>query len=484
MTVSHRIPPAVVAAGLAELPLMLADVPQVVARLLRDVGLPTRDCDEPVPPGGATGRFVLIDSRHRGASERQRRAAAESRQVVDVRDLAERCDDLEEPTPGTRHGRRWSQNARRFVERLKQALETRGGVWARLTDFPYPYRGALCVAVEYPPELSETRTPPTAEWAAESLGTDPSSRKIQSELSRLVPLFGPHATHLLPVAQPPLGFQDVLDAAESPPEFGWRITSDDCAPSSRRTLAAWREARARWSRHGLVPRSLFVAESGPSRRGVAGPSPQALLDLGLPVRLRRDDSGPWVGAGLAGVAGLPWVDLGLAPLPAAADAARRVAELYHAGQPVLMLAQAGALELESEWRALQRACQTYSLLWRTSLTEWTHWWTARREVEFAVWRTSAGLVARAPHPLPPGDWGWELWRGSHHATLPLSGAIQPISENGLPLGLAGERHPGGLSVPRAGAGIEPVPSRPRWRGLKEWLHSLTLFRDQGKGVVP
>ena len=51
-------------AGLAELPLMLADVPQGVGRLLRDVGLPTRNWDEPVPAGAGRGRFVLINSRH------------------------------------------------------------------------------------------------------------------------------------------------------------------------------------------------------------------------------------------------------------------------------------------------------------------------------------------------------------------------------------------------------------------------------------
>jgi hypothetical protein len=461
----------------------------VVARLLRDVGLPTRDCDEPVPPGGATGRFVLIDSRHRGVSGRLRRAAAESRAVLDVRDLAGRCDDLEEPTSGTRHGRRWSPAARRFVERLKQALETRGGVWARLTDFPHPYRSALCVAVEYPPELLPAGTLAPADLAHQKLcserqPTPQSSAEKQSELSRLVRLLGPHTTHLLPPTQPPLGFDRDLHEEDTGPEFGWRITRDDGAPSSRQTLAAWREARARWSRLGQMPHSLFVADSARSRRTIPGLSPQALLDLGLPIRLQRDELGPWVGAGLAGGAGLPWVDLGLAPLPAAADAARWVGDLYRAGQPVLVLAQAGAPELEAELRALLQACQSCSLLWRTSMAEWAHWWTARRGVEFAVWRTSTGHVVRAPHPLPPGDWGWELWRGSHHAALPLTSAAQSIPENGLPLGLAGDRHPGGLSVPRAGAEIEPVPSRPRWRGLKEWLHSLTLFRNQGKGVVP
>jgi hypothetical protein len=476
-------------ASLAELPLMLADVPQVVARMLRDVGLPTRDWDEPVPPGGAVGRFVLVDSRHRDVSGRMRRAAAESQMVLDVRDLAGRCDDLEEPTPGTRPGRRWSSAARRFVERLKQVLESRGGVWARLTDFPHPYRSALCVAVEYPPELSAggsppAGSPPTAEVATEHAFAVESSREPLCTLSRLVSLFGPHTTHLLPLALPPLGFDRDLGEGDARPEFGWRITREDWARSSRRTLAAWREARARWNRLGLVPHSLFVAESGTSRRAVAGPSPQSLLDLGLPLRLQREESGPWVGAGLAGGVGLPWVDLGLAALPAAADAKTWVADLYRAGQPMMVLAQAGAPELEAEWGALRQACHSCSLLWRTSLAEWAHWWTARRGVEFAVWRTPTGHVVRAPHPLPPGDWGWELWRGHHYATLPLSSAAQSMPEHRLPLGLAADRHPGGLSVPRAGAGTEPVPSRPRWRGLKEWLHSLTLFRDQGKGVVP
>lgn len=456
---------------------MLADVPQVVARLLRDVGVPTRDCDEAVPPGGAVGRFLLIDSRHRGAAQRMRRAAAESREVLDVRDLAGRCDDLEEPTPGTRQGRRWSSAARRFVERLKQTLEARGGVWARLTDFQYPFRSVLCLAVEYPGD-----------------GSSPGSESpdLGGEIFRLIHSLDPHTTHLFPLAQSGGGIAPSLGGCDPLPEFGWRITREDCASSSRKTVAAWREAQARGGRLGHVPHSLLVADNANNRRRGAGPSPQALLDLGLHVRLQRDESGPWVGAGVgagagAGLAGapvLPWVDLGLAPLPSVADATRRVGELYRAGQPVLVLAEAGTPELAAELRALDQASQTYPLLWRTSLAGWAHWWIARRGVEFAVWRTPEGYVVRAPHPLPPGDWGWELWRGNHCATLPLSSQILSIPENGLPLGLAFDRHPGGLSVPRTGAEIEPVPSRPRWRGLKAWLHSLTLFRDQGKGVVP
>ena len=459
MTVPVPTPP-----GFAELPLMLADVPQVVARLLRDVGLPTRDCDEPVPPGGATGRFVLIDSRHRGATRRLRQAATESHEVLDVRDLAGRCDDLEEPNPGTRHGRRWAPAARRFVERLKQVLESRGGVWARLTDFPYPDRGVVCLAVEHPSAKSAPET-----WAEVFHGVDS---------------FGPHTTHLLPLGPPPGEMEGALGGGDPSPEWGWRITPEDCASTSRKTVAAWRAALARWSRQGRVPHCLLVADSPASRRGVPSPSPQALLDLGLHVRLQRDEWGPWVGAGLAGEPVLPWVDLGLAPLPSVGDASRWVGDLYRAGQPVLVLAESGGPELAAELRAFDQACQSWPLLRRTSLAAWGHWWTARRGVEFAVWRTATGPVVQAPHPLPPGDWGWELWRGNHFAALPLTSAVQSIPENGLPLAFAGDRHPGGLSVPRTGAEIGPVPPRPRWRGLKAWLHSLTLFRDQAKGVVP
>jgi hypothetical protein len=37
-----------------------------------------------------------------------------------------------------------------FLERLKKAIESEGGVWARIADFPFPYQGVVCLNGELP----------------------------------------------------------------------------------------------------------------------------------------------------------------------------------------------------------------------------------------------------------------------------------------------------------------------------------------------
>jgi hypothetical protein len=37
-----------------------------------------------------------------------------------------------------------------FLERLKKALESEGGLWARIADFPFPYQGVVCTNGEWP----------------------------------------------------------------------------------------------------------------------------------------------------------------------------------------------------------------------------------------------------------------------------------------------------------------------------------------------
>jgi hypothetical protein len=433
-------------AGFAELPLLLADVPQGIGRLLRDVGLPTRDWEEPVPAGGARGRFVLIDSRQRGTGRRLRGPGGEGLEILDLRELAPRCDDFEETLTRPTQGRHWSPAAQQFLGHLKQALEERGGVWARLADYPFPFQSVLAVGIEYTPE---------------SVGEYP---QLARELSS-------HTTHFLPLGEPPARSAGPVGEEGTRGEVGWRITRHDCSSSNRRTVAGWQSARVRWSRAGAVPVGLLLEDSVTSL-----PSPQALLNLGLHLRVQSHEGGPWVGAGLAGCTLAPWVDVGAHLLVAPTDSLDWMTEQYQHGQPLFVLARAGSSGLANELRAFERDCQRCSLLWQTSLSGWAHWWGARRGAEFALWRTPLGYTVQTPHPLPPGDWGLELWRGSHFATLPLSAVCRSIAEDGLPFTLGSRRHPAGLAVARIGSMVDPVTSRPHWSGLGEWLHSWSLFR--------
>ncbi|RPI80623.1 MAG: hypothetical protein EHM42_11870, partial [Planctomycetaceae bacterium] len=209
-------------AALPELPLMLADLPRGVERLLRDAGVPAAPLPREALAAAGAGRFVLFDSSRRASVAQWNAARAQGLQGIDLRELCTRCDELESVAP-IPHGHGWTEAAGRLLARLKSAIEHSGGIWARLADFPFPYQSALCLAVEYSEEFS-------GELAGFSTGLPPET------------------THFVPSRYRPIAAE--FGTAGPPAQVGWRVGPEDCLSSSRRTVSHWKTRLDRFHEAG------------------------------------------------------------------------------------------------------------------------------------------------------------------------------------------------------------------------------------------
>jgi hypothetical protein len=144
-------------AAILELPLHLAGVSDQVADWLLQAGLPvvrlgeesfTSTGFEPFPSGNSAVRSTLYDSRD-----------ASSRQVVKSHpkpgccqiDIAAWVNKIQNPLKLFKKNQIPAPPARLdFLERLKKAIESEGGLWARIADFPFPYQGVVCLNAEGP----------------------------------------------------------------------------------------------------------------------------------------------------------------------------------------------------------------------------------------------------------------------------------------------------------------------------------------------
>jgi hypothetical protein len=140
------------------LPLVLAEVPPLLRRMLRQEGVPT--VEHRAAPSG--GRFVLFDSRRRAApilSEGQSPIDVDSvRRALTLdpwadRDAGRTCRtfwrvgryEAGEETAATDYG----ALRRAAVPQLRRLVEQAGGVWARIAPFPFGYRSAFCFRFDH-----------------------------------------------------------------------------------------------------------------------------------------------------------------------------------------------------------------------------------------------------------------------------------------------------------------------------------------------
>ena len=145
-------------ASLPLLPLVLADVPPLLRRVLRQEGVPTvqrRDAS-------VGGRFVLFDSRIRSCP-----SLAGGQTPIDVDEIRRRLGfdpwadhdagqscrsfwqvgpyEAGEETAATDYG----ALRRAAMRQLRQLLEQAGGLWARIAPFPFGYRSAFCFRFDH-----------------------------------------------------------------------------------------------------------------------------------------------------------------------------------------------------------------------------------------------------------------------------------------------------------------------------------------------
>ena len=420
-------------AKLPDLPLMLAGVPRPVKELLREAGIPAEALPDVPLLAAGTGRFVLFDPQNSRSAAQARRAALHGLKAIDLRSLTAPSGDLQELS--LEHETGWHMAgecavAKVFLEQLKSVVESQGGAWVRLADYPFPYQSAICVGVEH---VSEE----LADFANVAAALPGMATHFVS--SRLRP---DRLTHLSQSPQ-----SQSSRAQSSSADLGWQIHPADCESSPRRTLSHWTTRLARFAAANLFPLGLAFSGERNNTPGI-----NKLLQLGLRYSCHQS---PGVACRaetqVRALPGTAWIRFSTLALPPADRFLEWVGEHYQSGCPLFLSATTARIELVKELLRLSGDAGRCSMMWQTSYGEFARWWALRRQLKLQVWRTDTGheIHAAGDFGAFPGSFPWavEIWRGNHRATLPLRQTEVAIPDEGLVYLQSPKRNPAGCIAP-------------------------------------
>jgi hypothetical protein len=403
------------------LPLVLHRVPAALRQALAQEGIASVDFG----PETAQGRLVLHDS---SSGPSPHLLAGQS--LIDVAEIrgAQPEDPFEALLDERAQTHSWRIGGltvreevactdkravrRRILSRLRAMIEAQGGVWLRLSAFPFPYRSAFNFRIDHD------------DYEAEDL--DRLFRAIAGR-EQATSHYVCGATHAAwPEAVQRLRGLDVGSHGY------WHHVYLDQAENHqnvRRGIEFLRQA-------GIEP-SGFVAPHGRFNRGLL----TALESLGVThsseFGLAYDEL-PFFPCG-GSVLQIPvhpvclglFIDLLKTRVePRAAEVVRtatdhllQVAEAkYRAGEPVFLYCH--------PTRRLGRYPQVVSevldciagfgAIWQTTLTQFASWWRARARIRLQLHRAGAEYRLSAEDLSPDWPVGVELWRGEHVALMPLA----------------------------------------------------------------
>ena len=432
-----------------DLPLMLASVPRPVKDLLREAGIPAEELPDVPLLAAGTGRFVLFDPKNSRSAARARRAASHGLKPIDLRALAAASGDLQELSLEHETGWRMAAEcaaAKAFLEQLKLAVESWGGAWVRLADYPFPYQSAICVGVEH---VSEE----LADFA-----------NIAAALPGM-------ATHFVPSRLRPDRLTHLSQSGGG--DLGWQILPADCESSPRRTLSHWTTRLERFAVANLLPAGLaFTGERSHT------PGINRLLQLGLRYSCHQS---PGVACRaetqLRGAPDAAWIRFSTLALPPAERFLEWVAEHYQSGCPLFLAATTARIELVKELLRLSGDAGRCSLMWQTSFGEFARWWAHRRRLKLQVWRTDSGHEIHAAGDFGAFPWAVEIWRGNHRATLPLRQTEVTIPDEGLVYLQSPKRNPAGCTTP--GDNVRNLVADQKEQRLPDPFLTQSRFRRKG-----
>ncbi len=421
------------------LPLILDRLPQGLRQALAQEGIPTAERRA----GPPRGRILLFDSR---AGRQEPPAAGQI--AVDVARLRKGLrEDPFEALVDDRSARfAWRVNGwtlseeiarvdkravrRQVLERLRAKIEKAGGIWLRVSAFPFPYRSALSFRIDYdqydPHDFHATLDAIAGHEGATSHFV--SGAAYEGAGDALARLRG-------------------LDVGSHGYWHHTYRTADENLRNIRRGIDVLRTA-------GIEP-SGFAAPHGRFHRDLL----QALHTLGVghssEFGLAYDELPFFVGA--SDVLQIPVhpVCLGLfleaarreaterpehnhGAVQAAVDAAceyfdELIRSRYRRGEPVFLYGHPTA-RLGRHPQVLEGVFATASqlgALWKTTLTEFAAWWRARSRVRLIVTRNQEKYVVTLNRAAPGYRLGMEYRRGQHVALMPLDRAVVQFSPSAL-----------------------------------------------------
>jgi peptidoglycan/xylan/chitin deacetylase (PgdA/CDA1 family) len=430
-------------AELPILPLLFDDVPPGLVLALRQEGVPAAPLPVVSSAPGARGRFVLYDSRANAARTLGARLAP-GQVPVDVAPLRSEfkfdpyealanCESrLAEWRLGDarvhEHVSRYDKaNIRRkLLDRLRERIEAHGGLWMRVSAFPFPYRSAFNFRIDYDEcDIDDTQAV---------------IRQVEGHADCF--------SHFVCVGP----WQDRVEGIAR--LAGWDVGSHGFHHHTFRDPA---ENRANIARGIEVLRSLGIEPSG-----FAAPFgrwsielEETLNELGVThsseFGLAHDDlpffpllgsgrgAGAWRFSDVVQVPIHP-VCLGLFLEAGQHDEDRFIEYLcevarakYEAGTPLFFYGHP-TRRLGRHPRvlpALLEATSGFGALWKTTLSRFARWWRVRSATSFSVWPAAGGFEALVRAPDRRYPMALEYCRGEHVAVLPVDGAALRFSLDGL-----------------------------------------------------
>ncbi|MFO0956202.1 MAG: hypothetical protein U0800_01910 [Isosphaeraceae bacterium] len=413
------------------LPLVLWKAPPGLELMLRQEGVPTRVASPDRPASIRAGRFVLYD----GRINRPRHLDDTDQVGIDLREIAglappsKLIDHEGAPHSWEVGGYRIRERIcrvdrasirRAWIDRLKQEIGRSGGVWARLSPYPHPYRSAFNFRVD----LDE---PEPADYFAFARARRP---------------LNDCTTHFAcTAAYGPLA--DVLDdlrGLDTQSHGHHHHVYRDPAQN----LANLRRADAILRSRGFEPTG-FAGPGGRWNRGLGLAVEELGYGYSSEFQTGYDDWPffPWLGARFSTALQLPihpvcegiFLEAGLRDPSRIAEYLAGVLQAHVAsGTPAFLYGHPeGRLgRYPSILARLAKEVAALDGIWRVTLTEFARWWR---------WRDgrSWSLVAREPGWVEAvcDDWdpayplAVEIARGGHSATIPIRSARTAIRLDAL-----------------------------------------------------
>ena len=414
------------------LPLVLDRVPPGLRQALAQDGVPARSRIE----GAPEGRFVLFDSRSGPC-----RWIAPGQVAIDVDRFRRRTFDpwkaLEDTTP---RPHRWNIGPYTIVEEiarvdkravrqqaiadLRAEIQSLGGIWIRLSAYPFPYRSALNFRIDY-----DQYDP--AGFAATLAAAEPNADCTSHFVC------GAAYHHKRDLLERLRG----LDVGSHGYWHHVYRTEDENFRNLRRGIQVLREAR--------IQPSGFVAPHGRFNPALLAAMEQLGITHSSEFGLAYDEL-PYFPAP-NGVLQIPvhpvCLELFLEAArrerrpcdePAAADAALQyfagaAREKYRAGEPMFFYGHPSPPPAASA-RALALLVNTaaqFGAVWRTTLTEFGAWWRVRAGVRLTASPDGDRFVVAAEGI--PADYriGIEYCRGPLVALMPLDRPLVRFSPAAL-----------------------------------------------------
>lgn len=426
------------APDLPALPLLLWGTPPGLEQVLMQEGVPWRKVADSHPFAFREGRFVLFDGRE-VSSKAVRATLSAGHVAIDVDALRRESvdgDPFAALIDARAAAKTWEVAGHRLTERvsrvdkaavrravigrIREAIARAGGVWARLSAYPHPYRSAFNLRVD----LDETYPDDYARFARARAAIDDCTTHFVSTAA---------------YARSPEVLADLRGVdTQSHGHFHVVYRSDE---ANRRNLA---RADGLLRQNGFTPEG-FAAPEGRWTPGLD----RAMEDLGYAYssdfHLGYDDDPffPWVGDRFSRVLQVPvhpiceglFLDAGCAdPRVIAAHLVGVVRSKVGGGEPAFVYGhperRLGRFpEVVTE---LAAAVAAMDRVWRVTLTAFARWslWRMRRrwslatkedgryEVQFEDWD--------AAYPL-----ALEIVRGDHVAAVPLVGPRQSVAASKL-----------------------------------------------------